>query len=731
MVRYLIILLLTLTIRPAVAGDGSFLSAEERAYLFHVVRRSATLDRNIGHLFVYRGDTPRIKTSIDYDSIERIITLEPSTLEINLKELSRMPPGILSEAAMILSLWKLNKAMKPPGKGEEPGRELVFVQNYVLERAPPTALKKKGSGYVLLEEIDPIFDPGLPAADKLGALRAIKDMSIQDMLVVMGSYSEAVNKIASEEARRLFRALGGRYSQMDCELLAAGEGSSTAGLLDEVEKDENGRKDKKKPVGIGLFTYQFEKGINEAERNDILLKRDPITSFSGYKGGAATTFHMSIWGFNNFFQATVVVTNGDRSYLLFGNKFSNELSPDTAFGNGKTIFRHIDELKTATIPKEEEKLYKKGGLLENLNVARVREKEAFDNMRASEFALRKVNFMEDRKEYKKQQVLFLDWSTRYEEARERVKKLHEAYLKQWYYVDYLKDRLYQMESDLGRPMQAFTQNDSLFTFEDGSTFNVYTQDLEIADMNSSGEVLVRLISLGSKPLSQRVDEVQLFVGAHEKPRKEQLDVALVAADLFAPDGFKPTGTLSAVTIDSVAAFIALNRPTIIFSLTGHGVGMMSNGKVVKAEGKAARELKAYPGKSAADQEASRNRDEFRQLRLTTAKVRNTFGLTFQLDSYTDPVVSNIFTNPVADSLHQRYPNLSANEFLSAMRTFGVAELLVNALSDRIPSYARDDFNANADAIKRLRASLQESYVHVGDYYLPYRDYLAITGRLEQ
>lgn len=723
----LLLILIYLGKNSTLARDGSFLSPQERAYLFHVVKKSATLDRNIGHLFFYKGDTPRYNTRIDYDSIEKLIILEPSILEINMTELSKMPPGILAEAAMKIALWKLNKRLKKSEKAQNPDEFHVSLREHVFQNAPESVLRKKGGGFELIPEIDPIFDPSLPAGYKLGVLRSIKGMSIRDMEVLMHAYTEAVNQLAEQESRRLFIALGGRYGRMNSALVAAGEGSSTAGLLDEVEKDEKGRPDKKQPVGVGLFTYQYEKGINEAEKFDLLVKRDPIIGFEDYLGGSSTTLHLSIWGFNNFFQATVVVRNGEKSYLLFGNKWSNELSPDTTFGHGRTVFKQLEELQEV-IDKELFLIDKPGGLKEQWNKAKQIEKLAFERVRESEYALRRVNFMEDRKKYKEAQAAFIDWSQRYEMARKETIERHTAYKKQWFYVDYLKDKHYQLRTDLGPKIQQYEQRDSLFIFEDGSTFNLHTQDFELAKINRTGSFSVRLISLGSKPLSQNVDEVQLYVGVHEKIEKERLDIRFEANDVFRPDEFMPVYTHSFDDMKTLADFIANNQPTIYFSMDGHGIGMKQGDHITKATGKAAKELSAYPGKGSAQQEVSRNSEAFKPLRSSFIKVRNTFGLTIEIESFTDPVASGILNDSTIDSLHTVYPKLTANEMLSAFRCFAIAEGMTQALREKILQSSSDDLKGKTNAIMRIEEAFENSVTRCGDYALPYQTYMHATRR---
>ena len=96
------LLLLLLFFLPVFAQSqvNEGLTAEERAYLFHVVRKSPILENNIGRYFDYRGPDIRFANKdINYDSVELIIMNQPDLLIIRRDEIAKSPKGILSEVA--------------------------------------------------------------------------------------------------------------------------------------------------------------------------------------------------------------------------------------------------------------------------------------------------------------------------------------------------------------------------------------------------------------------------------------------------------------------------------------------------------------------------------------------------------------------------------------------------------------------------------------------------------
>ncbi|MFM7664422.1 MAG: hypothetical protein ACKO68_07830, partial [Bacteroidota bacterium] len=59
------------------------LTPEVKAYLFHTVRKSPILERNIGKAFEYSGPLVKLEDGqINYDSIDKILIIEPTYLVI-------------------------------------------------------------------------------------------------------------------------------------------------------------------------------------------------------------------------------------------------------------------------------------------------------------------------------------------------------------------------------------------------------------------------------------------------------------------------------------------------------------------------------------------------------------------------------------------------------------------------------------------------------------------------
>jgi hypothetical protein len=113
MVKHLLFLVLLISVsHHSRAQINEDLTPEERAYLFHIVKKSPILNHNFGRYFDYQG--PQIKFSngaLNYDSIELVIINQPEALVIRKEEIAKSPKGLIAEAANKMALWELNKTL--------------------------------------------------------------------------------------------------------------------------------------------------------------------------------------------------------------------------------------------------------------------------------------------------------------------------------------------------------------------------------------------------------------------------------------------------------------------------------------------------------------------------------------------------------------------------------------------------------------------------------------------
>ncbi len=81
------------------------LTPEERAYLFHVVKKSPILNQNFGRYFDYVGEEITFYNGeLNYDSIELLIINAPENLVIRKGEIAKSPKGLIAEASNKMAL---------------------------------------------------------------------------------------------------------------------------------------------------------------------------------------------------------------------------------------------------------------------------------------------------------------------------------------------------------------------------------------------------------------------------------------------------------------------------------------------------------------------------------------------------------------------------------------------------------------------------------------------------
>ncbi len=95
------------------AQENHLLSPQDKAYLFHTVKKSPILNQNLGRFFEYTGEEILLPNgTLNYDSMELMIINQPDILRIYTDEIKKSPKGLLAEAANKQAIWELNKVLQ-------------------------------------------------------------------------------------------------------------------------------------------------------------------------------------------------------------------------------------------------------------------------------------------------------------------------------------------------------------------------------------------------------------------------------------------------------------------------------------------------------------------------------------------------------------------------------------------------------------------------------------------
>ncbi|MES2800027.1 MAG: hypothetical protein V4638_08420 [Bacteroidota bacterium] len=695
---------------PAKAQINQDLTAETRAYLYHIVKRSEILDQAIGRYFDYKGPVAYFPNKeINYDSVELIIINQPELLLIRKEEIAKSTKGILAEAANKIALWELNKTLLAKRNSE---KELEAYQTsyqlfekFLMEKLPEEALREKDGIKVPSPKLNNLLNPGLSFDDKVAYTKSLRFENATVDKAVIDAISYAVNEYVKDRTLTIFRQLGGKTDQFTNILVAAGDGSGTSGMLNEKEKDEKGRWNKGLPKSIGFFPYQTRIDlIGEKKKEQVV---EPMTyatiDMSTFGNERHTDLHFDVWGYNTEKQTTVVIERNGLSYPLFGSGKTRFLSPDSSFSDGHTLQAIINDLEFNKIAKMNELLYGKKGYDFQIEDTKKKKDEIELKIEKSEYgysslststittskkAPRSVKKAKkeaqksgggprdyqpttdaNQKPKRKGENNIVDLYNQFEDTKRKIARLElekQAALDE---LAILKQRMDQYKRLIGYKWAPFTEEAGLYTFSDSCTFDLKTQEFRFPANSKKEDFEVRLIAIPESSLSKNADEVMLHLSASDVVPNKDARFQLELSDIFSSDQWDLNKQLIELT-DSVAilqffeALLIKEIPLKIIA-RGQGIGKWDGNRTVKNY--APVELNSYP--------SARNDSAFVRLRTSQVMIHLNREIRLEINSFTDPVKSNLtITDESIKSLMERY-KLSKNDLLSAHRSASILKQL--------------------------------------------------------
>lgn len=738
--KFILSIILLLQLLNTVSAQGvSNLTAEEKAYLFHIVRKSPILEHNIGRYFEYNGPDIRYSNKkINYDSVELVIINQPDLLFIRTSEIAKSPKGLLAEAANKMAIWELNKTLLAKRMGE---KELEMYQTQysifeqiLIEKIPMNAFKYEGGIRVPHPKLDNILNPSLSFSDKRALIGTFHFLDLNEQFATLEAINASVNKYVEIRAESFFRALGGEVSQFKNVLVAAGDGSSTSGLLEEREKDEKGRWNKGLPKAVGLFPYQIKiEPATKVTKAIIEPMRITANDFQTVGSNKITNIHMDVWGYNAEKQTTVVIEKNGLSYPLFGSGETRFLTPDSAFNQGATFNSVINDLKSK-IAKLNEMIFGKKGFDYWIEYHEQKKEEQLlkiDKNSENISYLRSGPITTSKKSKKIGSDKVLDKTNSGKKAR---KIRQETLVQQYAHLEAIKKKIKDLQKDkaeaidlqaqyqrkldiyltaFGRNWAKYTQKDGLFTFQDSTTFDLLTQEFQFPGKAKKEAFEIRLLAIPYSSNSNQADEVMLHINIMDAIPDYDARLQLSIVDEFASDQWDLNRNLLTES-DSVAVrqfFEALLDKKLPFKtiVRGQGVGRWNEAKVVK-DGDSD-ELNAYPGNTADDRIKSKMDTSFVRLRKSEVLINLDRKIQLEVNSFTDPVKSNITINePIILDAMKKY-QLTKNQILSGYRS---AEILLK-LRDEMNVLAGTYFDrVNAKIIiDRLNTEINNAKITIG------------------
>lgn len=729
-------------------ADG--LSIEIRAYLFHVVKKSPILEKNIGRAFEYTGPIIKLPDGkLNYDSIELIIINEPSLLTIRNEIISTSPKGLIAEATNKTAIWELCKQIQQVLDGKDKGDSPLINSylDYFFDSIPKNIIRGKIYDELLKPTTSPIFQTNLSLIDRLTLLEfiGIKDKLEQKQLLDAQNF--AINQLIRDRSFTIFKALGGFATDFENILFACGDGSYTSGLLEERDKDEYGEWNKGLPKAIGLFSYDID--VKGTKNQELETKRICSRWLETVGKDKQTQLHFDVWGYNSSKQTTVVIERKNYQYHLFGSEKTRFLSPDSTFSKGITFQRIINDLDNFTFKSLKNEIEGKNGLNEQIKTTQreiretlllIKEQESnYSNLERDNYKTKKKPSRKMRKLKKKnknggpldlqpttksrrsakskKQTQLINLYEQYDELQALEEELIsnrspllEEYLAKKKLIEYYKNKM-------GDNWIDYTEKDGLYTYTDGATFDLYTQEFTIPPTKEKELFEIRLISIPEDFEGENSDEVMLHISKIDALPYYDADFQLKLEDRFEPDSYNFSQVIFTKVDSSLLKLLfeefKKNNLPFILQLQANGIGIWNGETVIRDEKQ--NEMISYPGASNEEKLLSRQSITFKQLRYSNLSIKLSRSLNIRINSFTDPVASNLSLKDLKLEEFAKEYQLTKNEVLSALRCISLLQKLKEDLSYQATNYLTQ--SDSKKFIDKLDGAIQKSKIQIGNVYI--------------
>jgi uncharacterized coiled-coil protein SlyX len=655
------------------------LSTEQEAWLFRIVTKTPVLNQNWQNYFEF--DTKpfvresMIRSWVDYDAIYKYQLYNPQSLTIFYDSIQSSSNGLISEAAIKLTLWELNEELKKylyqgPGFNDS----LIQIIQKPLSHLLPARLSNKRRTLAL----NTIMHPSLPIFKKIEQLDKAKiEPELQKQL--LNQWSKIISDYSFERSQYFFKILShGEELKTTC-FLAAGEGSGTAGLLYEMEPHPDDSTKTWYAKGIGLFTYKTR------VHKDKLLLQPHLKKTLSVVDSSSIALHTSLWGLDSSFKPMLIITDDTVSYHLFAHSVTNGLSPNRTLSKGISHLERIEEHRQRNIIEALDKV-NDNGLLKKAYESRSEVENEISKLESEIDTLRK--YEPDNEEAISYRKRLIDAKlTTLSKKEQRVKELERSFAAKYKEVDQARKKLDDMIELLGPQPQQCHKEGAFYQFPSGVKFDTITQDLIFPSGIEKRELQIRLLSAGYTLEGSKKDEVQAYVSlTNAKERRVQLTkTKRIAIDTsfvlyFHPDEYisyqKPL--LDQFHIEQMKQFKSFH-----FSL-----GIADKPDSIKSSSQ------SYSDRS---REYKQPRTVDAQNRFTQIHLQSSGDtLTIQVLASTDPVATRL--SKVDGNLKKALKILNSspnnNQYLMALRAAQTLQDLLKMLDLKIPAHNSKSLNNN-------------------------------------
>jgi hypothetical protein len=288
----------------------------------------------------------------------------------------------------------------------------------------------------------------------------------------------------------------------------------------------------------------------EKNRTNIVVKQVTQKQFST-ASDKQTVVHLDVFGYHPERQTTVVIQKGGNSYVLYGKNEHRLVSPDSTYGEGVTHWRLMYNLEHFYIANLKEDLYGKRGYEYQIDLYEKKIQKTLYKIKVTEHKLDILRHTPEgkpkikKKKIKKknlglsdqagqghptsamskldkkkniQQNILVQLEGDLSSQKATLKKLKEDMEKAYDNLVICETKLDLMKKNMGYIIMEFEQENHLYTFKDGATFNYLTQDFTFPAGGREESFQVFHIAFGKEVFDEKADEnfVQLHVSTSKK-----------------------------------------------------------------------------------------------------------------------------------------------------------------------------------------------------------------------
>ncbi|MBN2742573.1 MAG: hypothetical protein JXR39_01625 [Marinilabiliaceae bacterium] len=549
--RLLLVIVFSVVLSTGLVAQESSFTPVQRARMLHVVEQTGLLKSLLGDCFAYNREPFYVVnhgiSRFDAQAAEDYLSVHPDSLVVDWASLSHQSPGVLAELAVKLALWEL--VQDPDGLWACEDASLCEALMKPLHRYLPERYRERPQSKGARHILGVVMHPSRPLSVKRQQMEALKVTPREQRQLLM-AWSQAVERYVQAQGRRYFTMLAGESVGFELKMMAAGEGSGTAGLLGAYERRTDDTTRFSYAKGCGLFNYQFE-GQRSSVTPRWYAEVRTVASRSG-----SNALHGALWGVDGKNQALVVVTRGDRSYHLFPT--GSLLTPDQNHSEGMSYLDYLQAVTALKVERPVARLQQEGGLNELLQAEYERKEEIEVRLRVLESEIdslqRMPGVISGDIQGRRQQINVLLGSL---SARERrIVELGRKVSAQVTKAEKASAEVDAMQQLLGPAPQRWEKQGELYRYDDGVMFDATRQDLIFPDDMLNDTLTIRLVSAAMTLSGRLRDEVQLLVCMVNVPPVVPEEPCLSDSDerefmfYYHPDAIVPT-----VSIDSLITFL--------------------------------------------------------------------------------------------------------------------------------------------------------------------------------